>query len=58
MITICPCKDCPNRNASCHSSCESYKEWSEENERLREERNEATRLAYLSRPDKPKRRRR
>ena len=25
---ICPCKDCDNRTAHCHGSCEDYKEWS------------------------------
>ena len=24
----CPCvKECPNRNAYCHQSCQAYKEW-------------------------------
>jgi len=28
MISMkAPCKDCTNRYESCHSSCDSYKEW-------------------------------
>ena len=58
MLTICPCKDCPNRTIDCHGKCDGYQEWSKENEKARDQRNEAIRLAFLSRPDTPKRRRR
>ena len=26
---MCPCKDCKDRHATCHGSCEKYKEWQE-----------------------------
>ena len=58
MIRVCPCKDCDKRNADCHSICRAYKEWSKENEKMRDERNERVRIAYLSRDTRPKRRRR
>lgn len=33
-----PCKDCPNREIGCHSSCEAYKEYARFCEDLREKR--------------------
>ena len=33
-----PCKDCPNRQVGCHSTCEKYIEYKKESDRLREER--------------------
>lgn len=33
-----PCKDCPDRNAGCHSKCERYAEFDKENKLRREER--------------------
>lgn len=27
MVGTCPCRDCKNRNAICHSDCGKYKEW-------------------------------
>ena len=34
-----PCKDCPDRRAHCHSCCEKYKAFCDENERLRTKNN-------------------
>lgn len=31
-----PCKDCPDRRAHCHSCCEKYKAFCDENKQLRE----------------------
>ena len=47
---ICPCKDCLKRTSDCHGRCDGYKEWSKENEEIRNKRNEANLSAYLSRP--------
>ncbi len=47
---ICPCKDCLKRTSDCHGKCDGYKEWSKENEEIRNKRNEANLSAYLSRP--------
>ena len=33
-----PCKDCPNRQVGCHSSCKAYQEFSAERESVREAR--------------------
>ena len=33
-----PCKDCPDRQVNCHSTCEKYIEFKKESDRLREER--------------------
>ena len=30
----CPCKDCADRKLLCHGSCEKYKAWKEESERV------------------------
>lgn len=27
MMTEAPCRECPDRNAGCHSGCPKYKEW-------------------------------
>ena len=27
MREISPCKNCPDRQAACHDTCEKYKEW-------------------------------
>jgi len=32
----CPCKDCEKRYVGCHGDCLEYKEWSSENERLKQ----------------------
>lgn len=33
-----PCKDCPNRQIGCHSTCEKYLEFRKEVDRLKQER--------------------
>ena len=35
--TIAPCKDCPDRSATCHATCEKYLTWSKRQTELREE---------------------
>ena len=35
---IPPCKDCPDRQIGCHSTCEKYIEFKKENDKLRKER--------------------
>lgn len=32
-----PCKDCKDRKLGCHSTCEKYKKFDEENRKRREE---------------------
>ena len=32
-----PCKDCPDRQVNCHSTCEKYIEYKKECDRLRQE---------------------
>lgn len=32
---LAPCKDCKDREIGCHSKCERYKEFVEENEKLK-----------------------
>lgn len=29
------CKDCPDREVGCHSTCEKYKKWKEEHDRVK-----------------------
>jgi len=58
MIEMCPCRDCPDRHIGCHGKCDKYQEWARLNTLEREKRQEAVRIANLSRPEKPKRRRR
>ena len=36
-MTLCPCKDCNVRSETCHGICKAYKEWSVENEKIRDE---------------------
>lgn len=31
----CPCKNCKEREVGCHGYCELYKNWSDENHRIR-----------------------
>lgn len=31
-----PCKGCSKRHAECHATCEDYKEFSRENEKLKD----------------------
>lgn len=41
-----PCsRDCPDRSAGCHGTCEKYAEWSAEHNRQREEQH---RLKYVN----------
>ena len=35
---LSPCKDCEKRELGCHSRCEAYRLYNEENERKRNER--------------------
>lgn len=35
-----PCKDCEKRHVGCHSSCEDYKMYHDENVKLQEQRAE------------------
>lgn len=40
-----PCiKECPYRSPTCHSECESYLEWKDERDALREVINNDTRI--------------
>lgn len=34
MSMLPPCKDCPKRSAKCHSTCEEYRNWSEERKEM------------------------
>lgn len=38
MIVV-PCKDCGDRHAACHCTCERYKKWKEESDKIKEEIN-------------------
>lgn len=38
-----PCRDCPDRNVGCHSSCEKYLLASKENEKVLEARRQMDR---------------
>lgn len=58
MIEPCPCRYCENRHVGCHSECNKYQEWAKLNTLEREKRQAAERIAYMSYPQKPKRRRR
>lgn len=33
-----PCKDCSERSAECHSTCDKYREFQKQNEELKEKR--------------------
>lgn len=35
MLEKCPCRYCENRHVGCHGTCNKYKEWALENEKLR-----------------------
>lgn len=35
--TIAPCKDCQDRSATCHATCEKYLTWSKRQTELRDE---------------------
>lgn len=43
---IAPCKDCPDRIPGCHDSCDRYKEWKSQLEKLNEARREYDRSRY------------
>lgn len=32
----CPCRDCSERTVGCHATCENYKAWKEETDRVNE----------------------
>lgn len=42
------CKDCQNRQPGCHSYCENYKKFVEENERIKAERQKSKKI-YVAR---------
>ena len=31
-IGVNPCKDCTQRSATCHGTCQAYKKWAKENQ--------------------------
>jgi len=35
-MIVAPCKDCTKRHISCHSTCEDYKNWSDDCKKLKE----------------------
>lgn len=35
MGIVTPCKDCTDRHMACHSTCEKYKEWKQEFDKLK-----------------------
>jgi len=37
-MTIAPCKDCPDRSAECHATCERYAAYAKAREQERRER--------------------
>lgn len=39
MALKAPCLNCPNRTSKCHSTCELYINFKNENDKIREERN-------------------
>lgn len=43
---VSPCKDCTKRHTKCHSKCSDYKAYVEENNRVREAKNQEERLAF------------
>lgn len=36
FMTNCPCKNCQERSVGCHASCQKYKDWSDEQNRLKQ----------------------
>lgn len=44
----CKCKDCTDRYVGCHSTCESYKQYQEENEKARKAVREANQTMSLN----------
>ena len=44
-----PCKDCPNRQVGCHSTCEKYIEYKKESDRIREEKHAQNELKQFDR---------
>lgn len=45
-----PCKDCEERTASCHCTCDDYRKYQDEMQKQRDQR----RMACISRPIAPK----
>lgn len=43
-----PCKDCPDRELTCHTSCEKYKAFTEYCDERRSERRKAVAVRYFS----------
>lgn len=35
VFTKCPCKVCPDRDPECHGRCDRYREWVEEERKVR-----------------------
>jgi len=48
-----PCHGCPDRHVGCHGTCERYKEYSEERQRIRAERQDSYQL-YVTNDAKDK----
>ena len=40
--TICPCKNCEDRNASCHSTCKDYIDWKKQHDEMVEKERKAS----------------
>lgn len=34
LMRTTPCKDCTKRSVTCHSTCEEYRNWSEERKKM------------------------
>ena len=46
MPTIAPCKGCKKRYPGCHSQCEDYLVYKEENEKLKQEKRQENVMQY------------
>lgn len=44
MSLKAPCLNCPNRMINCHSTCKSYIDYKNENEKIREEKHKINQL--------------
>lgn len=39
IMIVVPCKDCEDRHAACHCTCERYKRWKEDSDKIKAEIN-------------------
>lgn len=46
MQKSCPCKGCETRSASCHGSCEAYKNWKSERDKVKAAQTEQAAADY------------